>query len=226
MLGPGFVRELLPERKDFVRKSLQAHYMRKQASKIARWVMAGLALAAIPLCILAVDRPLTDFLAAHPLPGLAVVVRLPRLFFLAALVAPFFSRRLSGKVPWQRAVLLLSISVLWSMAVVELVLKRVAGRLGPYAWLRYQQYGFHWFAGRSPRFQSFPSGEAALLMAAIGILWVLYPKARWLYALAFAVEALALVTLKWHFLSDVIAGGLVGACGAALAFRFVPPKKP
>src|SRR6185437_6392332 len=189
---------------------------------MGRWLTAGLALAAIPLCILLVDRPLTEFLVAHPLPGLSFLVRLPRLFFLVALVAPFFSRRLSSAVnpaSWKRGALLLSVSVLWSMAVVELVLKRVTGRLGPFAWLHNHQYGFHWFAGRSPRFQSFPSGEAALLVAAIGILWVLYPKGRWFYVLACVVEAIALVTLQWHFLSDVIGGGLVGACGAALAFR-------
>jgi membrane-associated phospholipid phosphatase len=190
--------------------------------------MAGLALAAIPLCILVADRPLTEFLVVRPLPGLSYLVRLPRLFFLVALVAPFFSRWLSSAVnpaSWKRGALLLSVSVLWSMAVVELVLKRVAGRLGPLSWLRYHQYGFHWFAGRSLRFQSFPSGEAALLMAAIGILWVIYPKARWLYVLAFVIETIALITLQWHFLSDVIAGGLVGACGATLAFRFVPDKR-
>ena len=192
-----------------------------------RWLTAGLALAAIPLCILVVDRPLTEFLVAHPLPGLSFLVRLPRLFFLVALVAPFFSRWLSSAVnpaSWKRSARLLSISVLWSMAVVELVLKRIAGRLGPLFWIRYHQYGFQWLAGRSPRFQSFPSGEAALLMAVIGILWVLYPKGRWLCVLAFVIEAIALVTLQWHFLSDVIGGGLVGACGAALAFRFVPDK--
>ena len=193
-----------------------------------RWVMAGLALAAIPLCILAADRPLTEFLVAHPLPGLAFLVRLPRLFFLAALVAPFFSRWLSSAdkpASWKRGALLLSVAVLWSMAVVELVLKRIVGRMGPLFWTRSHQYGFHWFAGRSPRFQSFPSGEAALLMAVIGILWVLYPNGRWLYVLAFVVETIALVTLQWHFLSDVIGGGLVGACGAALAFRFMPDQK-
>lgn len=187
----------------------------------SRWLMAGLVLAAIPLCILFVDRPLTEFLAARPLPGLSHLVWLPRLFFLAALAAPFFAKRLAAPVVWKKAFLLLSFGVLWSIAVVELFVKRLAGRLGPNAWLFDHQYGFHWFRGRSLRYQSFPSGEAALLMAAICILWVLYPRGRWLYALAFLVEAVALITLRWHFASDILAGGLIGACGAALAFRFV-----
>jgi membrane-associated phospholipid phosphatase len=191
---------------------------------LARWLIAGVILAAIPLCVVTVDRPLTEFLVAHPIPGLSLLVRLPRVFFLLALVVPFFAGRLSkggGSAAWKDLFFLLSFSVLWSLAVVELALKRLAGRLPPDAWLYRHEYGFHWFFGRLPRFQSFPSGEAALLMAAIGVLWVLYPKARWLYVLAFLVEALALITLRWHFLSDVLAGGLVGACGAALAFRFV-----
>jgi membrane-associated phospholipid phosphatase len=195
-----------------------------KAIMFARWLMVGATLASIFLCIVAVDRPLTEFLTAHRLSGLSVLVRLPRAFFLLALVVPIFAGRLSpfGRlVTWKRALLLVSFSVLWSLAVVELVLKRLAGRLGPDAWLFRHQYGFHWFYGRSPRFQSFPSGEAALLAAVLGVLWVLYPRARWLYVVAFVVEAIALVTLRWHFMSDVLAGGLVGACGAALAFRFV-----
>lgn len=195
--------------------------------KALPWLAAGAILVAIPFSIFALDRPLTDFLVAHPLPGLALLARLPRPFFLFALVVPLFASRLSPAKPpvtWKRAFLLVSFSVLWSLAMVELVLKRLAGRLTPDAWLFQHQYGFHWFHGRSPRFQSFPSGEAALLMAVIGVLWVLYPRARWLYVLALAVEAVALVTLRWHFMSDVLAGGLVGACGAVLAFRFVEPS--
>ncbi len=186
-----------------------------------RWLMAGLALAAIPLLILFADRPITEFLVAHPLPGLSGLVWLPRISFLLALAAPFFVQRSWDSVPWKKTLLLLSISVLWSAAVVELFLKRLAGRSGPDAWLLAHQYGFHWFHGRSLRYQSFPSGEAALLMATVGILWVLYPKGRWLYAVACLVEAVALITLRWHFASDVLAGGLIGACGVALAFRFI-----
>ena len=194
-------------------------------SRTLRWLMVGLALAAIPICILLVDRPLTDFLVSHPLPGLSRVVWLPRLFFLTALLAPFLLLTSTPAASRGRALRLLSFSALWSIALVELVLKRVTGRLGPLFWVRYHQYGFHWFAGRSPRFQSFPSGEATLLMAGIGILWLLYPKARWLYVALMLIESVALVTLQWHFLSDVIAGGLVGVSGAALAFRFMPAKR-
>lgn len=186
-----------------------------------RWVVAGLALAAIPLLIFFADRPITEFLVAHPLPGLSHLVWLPRIFFLVALAAPFFVQRRATSVRWKKMLLLLSISVIWSIAVVELFLKRLAGRLSPDAWLFAHQYGFHWFHGRSLRYQSFPSGEAALLVATVGVLWVLYPKGRWLYALACLVEAVALITLRWHFASDVLAGGLVGACGVVLAFRFI-----
>lgn len=57
-------------------------------------------------------------------------------------------------------------------------------------------------------------------MAAIGILWVHYPRWRWLYAASFLVEGSVLVILRWHFASDVIAGGLIGLAGAALTLRY------
>jgi membrane-associated phospholipid phosphatase len=188
----------------------------------AGWLLVGVALALIPLCIVAVDRPLTEFLVRR-IPGLTLLVITPRLLLALAIAAPFipavFSRGQEREL-WKKMLVLISFSVLWSIVVVELVLKRIAGRLTPFAWLRHHQYGFHWFWGRLPRYQSFPSGEAALLMAAIGVLWVLYPKWRWLYAIAFVAEGLALIVLGWHFASDVIAGALVGACGARLALRY------
>lgn len=188
----------------------------------AGWLVTGLALAAMVVCIARLDRPLAEFLVRR-VPGLTLLAITPRVLLVLAIAAPFipavFSRGLDRAL-WKKMVVLVSFAVLWSIVVVELVLKRVAGRLSPMAWLMHDQYGFHWFRGRIPRYQSFPSGEAALLMAAIGVLWVLYPKWRWLYAIAFAAEGLALMILGWHFASDVIAGGLVGACGARLALRY------
>lgn len=188
----------------------------------AGWLLAGLGLVAILVCIVALDRPLAELLVRHA-PGLTLLVITPRLLLALAIAAPFipaiFSRA-RDRALWKKTLVLVSFSVLWSIVVVELVLKRIAGRLTPFAWLQYHQYGFHWFRGRIPRYQSFPSGEAALLMAAIGVLWVLYPKWRWLYVIAFLAESLVLMVLGWHFASDIIAGGLVGACGARLALRY------
>jgi membrane-associated phospholipid phosphatase len=57
---------------------------------------------------------------------------------------------------------------------------------------------------------------AASLLA---VLWHFYPRWRWLYAIFAAALMLSLVAARDHFLSDVIAGALIGvAIGAAAAF--------
>jgi membrane-associated phospholipid phosphatase len=45
----------------------------------------------------------------------------------------------------------------------------------------------------------------------MSVLWVCYPKFRAFYALAVLAVAAALVGANYHFVSDVIAGGFLGA---------------
>jgi membrane-associated phospholipid phosphatase len=44
----------------------------------------------------------------------------------------------------------------------------------------------------------------------IAVLWICYPRYRWLYALATAAVAVGLIGANYHFVGDVIAGGFVG----------------
>lgn len=185
---------------------------------------AALVLASVLFCIAIVDRPLADFAASHAfrIRGSRFVIGAPGLLLGVALVLPILSWRSHQKHPGvgrRNLASLCSISVLWTAAAVELVLKRVFGRLGPTSWLDYHKYGFHWLRGQKAALQSMPSGEMALLTAAIGIFWVIYPRWRWLYILILGAEGVGLIWLKWHFASDVIAGAAVGALGAVLALQ-------
>jgi membrane-associated phospholipid phosphatase len=70
-------------------------------------------------------------------------------------------------------------------------------------------YGFNFFHG-GHAYASFPSGHTAVTCAVISVLWIYYPKWRWLYALAVLAVATGLIGANYHFVSDVIAGGFVG----------------
>jgi membrane-associated phospholipid phosphatase len=93
----------------------------------------------------------------------------------------------------------------------------VFGRYWPDTWIhdnpsliRDGAYGFHPFHDGSA-FDSFPSGHATRTLALVAVVWIACPKWRWACVLASLAEAVALVGLNYHFVSDVIAGGFVGS---------------
>jgi membrane-associated phospholipid phosphatase len=71
-------------------------------------------------------------------------------------------------------------------------------------------YGFNLFHG-GLGYASFPSGHMAATCAVVSVLWIMVPKWRPFYALIVLAVAAGLVGANYHFLSDVIAGGFVGA---------------
>ena len=77
-----------------------------------------------------------------------------------------------------------------------------------------------------PDVDSFPSGHATSVFAVAAIFASAYPRLRWpLYALAVAI-ALGRVYLQRHYLSDVLAGSLIGVVVAAwlLRHRYALPR--
>jgi undecaprenyl-diphosphatase len=110
----------------------------------------------------------------------------------------------------------------WAIAAPGLfstVIKRVIGRARPYVDVHDSPFTYMPFAWR-PEYASLPSGHAttaASVAVAFGALW---PRARpvlWLYAL---VIMFSRVVVLAHHPSDVVAGAVVGAVGAALVRRF------
>lgn len=94
--------------------------------------------------------------------------------------------------------------------------KILFGRSWPATWihnnpslLNNSVYTFHWFHG-SPIHSSFPSGHVSITCAAMTILWLGFPRLRWLAFLLSLMMVIAQVILYYHFLSDAIAGATLG----------------
>lgn len=93
--------------------------------------------------------------------------------------------------------------------LVEYTLKYLVGRPRPAA------------AGPfvAPELDSFRSGHATSVFAVATVLGSFYPRLRWpLYVLAAAI-ALGRVYLARHYLSDILAGALVGLLIASLVLH-------
>jgi membrane-associated phospholipid phosphatase len=111
-------------------------------------------------------------------------------------------------------------------------LKEVFGRTWPETWLNNNPsyfgngvYGFFPFHG-GPGYAAFPSGHTTAICAFAGALWFLWPRLRWLgVALAVAV-AIGLLGANYHWLSDIMAGAIVGVTTGWAAARIAHNSSP
>ena len=70
--------------------------------------------------------------------------------------------------------------------------------------------GFHPFHYGNA-YASFPSGHAAVVFSVLSILWLSYPRWQFWYAMFGVAVCVGLVALNFHFVSDVIAGAMLGS---------------
>lgn len=193
-------------------------------SALQRWLVAlALAVLAVAISYAWLDRPIALWVHGHVAHQgqrvFAPLTRIPDPLIPVAVIAFVIfglwlmaGRRLSKSIT---VVFACSLSVAMT-EVTKNVLKWVFGRPWPETWthnnLSYihdRAYGFYWFHGGD--YASFPSGHMAATFAVVSVLWLCYPRLRPLYAVVVVAVAVGLVGANFHFLSDVIAGGFVGA---------------
>jgi membrane-associated phospholipid phosphatase len=141
---------------------------------------------------------------------------------LAAVAARAWAR--GALTPVESAVLRLCCAILIAWALKE-ELKWAFGRTWPETWLKPVPnpsyfgdgtYGFFPFHG-GQAYASFPSGHTTAITAFAGSLWYLCPRARWLGIVLTLCVVIGLLGADYHWLSDIIAGGILGGTTGAVA---------
>jgi membrane-associated phospholipid phosphatase len=99
----------------------------------------------------------------------------------------------------------------------------VCGRYWPEAWSNNNPsligngtYGFHPFQGGDD-IGSFPSGHAARILGFATVWFIATPPGRVIGTVLCAAMLVSLVAMNYHFVSDVIAGSVLGGIVAAYA---------
>ena len=98
--------------------------------------------------------------------------------------------------------------------LAKVVLQFVFGRSGPHIWVFYHlPPRFYWFRSDAG-YGCFPSGHMTVFTALMTTVLHYYPRYRRIILVLLFLLALALIATNYHFLSDVVAGALLGAAVA------------
>jgi membrane-associated phospholipid phosphatase len=185
-------------------------------------ILAFIFLSAAALAYLFLDRPLSTFAFQnfHETRGPFVAIthfldwmELGAVLILcwAAVIFAF------GRTLGPRGLLALRTTLALFLAIgVKELAKLAFGRTWPETWvcgnpsfIRDGAFGFTPFHGGAG-WSAFPSGHETVVCAVAGCLWVLTPRLRPLCVVAAAAMAIGLLGANYHWLSDVLAGGLLG----------------
>ncbi len=122
----------------------------------------------------------------------------------------------------QKILLSLLVGASSSVAIASF-LKILLGRTGPTYWLAHinetGSYGFNLLKGFTHSFQDFPSGHTAAIFA---ITTIMYVSRKYYLVSTFALisTVIGLIFTNSHFLSDCIAGALLGFIIGLLSSRY------
>jgi len=208
-----------------------------QSGRRVLWVAAIVLIEA--LCMLWIDRPLADYVHGHASaaqPFFDVVQRFGLGYpYLAASAIAFAALRWGGRIEKLRgwdtrmqtaaSIPLFLFTAVAVSGVTADVIKVVIGRARPKLLFLNGTYDFTWFGWHADHW-SFPSGHAATAAALMTALWCLWPRPLWLYVGAAALVAVARVATGQHFLSDVIAGAVIGVLATRALARWLLQSRP
>ncbi len=148
---------------------------------------------------------------------------------LASIGAIFIGARVlvrGSLTPFEAAVLRISCAILIAWALKE-ELKWAFGRTWPETWIKGNPnpsyfgngtYGFFPFHG-GQGYASFPSGHTTAITAFAGALWFLWPKLRLLGVALVLAVVIGLLGADYHWLSDIMAGAILGGTTGIAAAR-------
>ena len=205
------------------------------SSNLSRIVFLVLSLSAIIVSYFYVDRLAVDYFneinflqykvfnLLQPSPELLLVLTpIGIIFYLV-------QRYRKQKNKFANFCLQASIAILVG-ALVKILLKFGFGRYWPdtfrennLSYVRDHLYGFnpfHW----GIQYQSFPSGHMITIAVFTFIVVEFYPRFKWTSILASGVVAFSLIAFYYHFVSDVIAGMVVGWMVALGVSPFIKKK--
>jgi membrane-associated phospholipid phosphatase len=173
------------------------------------------------ICYFWVDKPVVYFTYSHHLQDYRVfywIQLIPEAFWVLTpiIYVVLLIRWHFGYGDYHDKFALTLISALLITVAFEDQLKFVFGRYWPDTYvennlslLKDNAYGFNWFhAGKG--FRSFPSGHSATIFATMTVVWRFYPRLRWLAVVLCSLVIIGLTGMRYHFISDMIAGACVG----------------
>ena len=191
-------------------------------------IVIGLCIVAVIICYFWVDRSVAFFVYDHHINSVAVFRWLTyppaEVQNWAALVLTILIvRRAWGPFSrWQKVLLVACISLIVADDF-RISLGDVFGRYWPETWTHDNPsligtgtYGLHAFQ-RGDDIGSFPSGHACRIFGFAGVWMIAMPGTRVMAMVLCVPMLLSLVAMNYHFVSDVIAGSVLGALIAAYA---------
>jgi membrane-associated phospholipid phosphatase len=196
-------------------------------------ITTGLCIVSVLICYFWIDRPVAFFVYRYHINTIQAFRWLtyppPEIQNWSALVLTILLvRRACGPfLLWQKTLFVACLSLIVADDF-RISLGDVFGRYWPETWTHDNPsligtgtYGFHPFQ-RGDDVGSFPSGHATRILAFATVWLIAMPRSRMVQVVVIILSApmlVSLVAMNYHFVSDVIAGSVLGAIVAMYAAR-------
>jgi membrane-associated phospholipid phosphatase len=203
-------------------------------------IITASCIVAVLICYFWIDRPVAFFVYHHGIDKIPIFRWLtyppPEVQNWSALALTILIvRRAWGPfLRWQKALFVACLSLIVADDF-RISLGDVCGRYWPNTWTHDNPsligtgvYGFHPFQ-RGDDVGSFPSGHAARILAFSAVWMIAMPRSRTVQLLVFVLSAsmlVSLVAMNYHFVSDVIAGSVLGGIIAMYAAQLARLQLP
>jgi len=191
--------------------------------------LAAIGLLAIMLAIVFVDSTVANF-CVRRLRVLTLYQDAPTSLQIAGVLAVGMAIiavycLIIQRIPrWAQALLLSGVAAVASLILTEWIIKPLFSRPDPLTYVYHLRRTFGW---HTPGLvvSSFPSTHAALAAAAISVVGLYFARLRGAGVVAALVIDVLLVLGNWHFVSDVLAGNLLGFTIAVITYGTIETLK-